>query len=212
MTTQEIESVAEIDAQNYRTVEYGADSLFVRRWSPRAMSGEEIPEHELMTLVEAAKWAPSCFNNQPWRFLYGRRNTPQWNIFFDLLADANKAWTKNAAVLMVVISKKTFDYNGKPDRTHSYDAGAAWENLALQGSLKGWVVHGMAGFDYDKARAELNIPEDYQVEAMAAIGRPGKIRSLPEKLREREKPSGRKALSDIIMEGKFKVPEQKEAS
>jgi nitroreductase len=171
------------------------------------MSGDEISREVLFSLFEAARWAPSSNNNQPWRFLYARRNTDYWPIFFDLLTEQNKIWAKNAAVLIVVISKTTFDYNEKPARTHSYDVGAAWENLAIQGSLKALVVHGMQGFDYDKARRALNIPDVFQVEAMIAIGKPGKKEDLPESLQEREIPSPRKNLSEIVMEGNF-TPEK----
>ena len=188
----------------YRKTEYDIDSIFSNRWSPRAMSGEEISKKELMCLFEAAKWAPSSYNNQPWRFLYAIKNTKNWDLFFNLLAEGNKAWVKNAAVLLVVIPKKTLDYNGKPSITHSFDAGAAWENLALQGSVMGLVVHGMQGFDYERARKELNIPDDCQVEAMAAIGKPGKKEDLPKEMQEREFPSDRKKISEIAFEGKFK--------
>jgi nitroreductase len=196
-----------MDIYSFRKPDFDIDQLFLNRWSPRGMSGDEIGRDLLFSLFEAARWAPSSNNNQPWRFLYARRNTDYWPVFFDLLTEQNKVWTKNAAVLVVVISKKTFDYNEKPARTHSYDAGAAWENLALQGSLKGLVVHGMQGFDYDRARSTLNIPDVFQVEAMIAIGRPGKKEDLPQSLQEREMPSGRKALAEIVMEGKF-TPEK----
>jgi nitroreductase len=168
------------------------------------MSGEELSEAELMTLFEAARWAPSSNNNQPWRFFYGRRNTPRWDLFFNLLTESNKLWTHRAAVLVVVASKTTFD-SGKFARTHSYDAGAAWGHLALQGSLMGLVVHGMQGFDYDRAKMELAMPDFFQVEAMIAIGRPGKKEALPEHLQEREFPSSRKPLADIIVEGLWKA-------
>lgn len=192
-----------MDIYKFRKPEYQADQLFLNRWSPRSMSGDEISEDVLFSLFEAARWAPSSGNNQPWRFLYTRRNTDYWPIFFNLMTEQNKVWAKNAAVLIVVISKKTFDYNEKPARTHSYDAGAAWENLALQGSLKGLVIHGMQGFDYDKARNDLNIPDLFQVEAMIAVGMPGEKDDLPENLREREFPSPRKTLSEIVREGKY---------
>jgi nitroreductase len=168
------------------------------------MSGEEISNDEFLSLLEAARWAPSSYNNQPWRFLYARRNTENWRRFFDLLTEQNQAWAEKAAVLLVILSKMTFDHNGKPSRTHSFDAGAAWENLALQGSLTGLVVHGMEGFDYDRARVELEIPEEYQVEAMAAIGKPGRKEDLPERFQEWEIPSDRKKVSEIAHEGKFK--------
>lgn len=193
-----------MDIRAFRTPGHPVDPLFVNRWSPRAMSGEEIPEAQLLTLFEAARWAPSANNNQPWRFVYARRNTPHWDRFFGLLAEGNQVWAKQAAVLVVVASKTTFDHNEKYSRTHTYDAGAAWGNLALQGSLLGLVVHGMQGFDYDRARSELGIPDLYQVEAMIAIGRPGKKEDLPEHLLAREFPSPRKALEEIIREGTWK--------
>jgi nitroreductase len=194
----------ETGINQYRKPEYDVDEIFLNRWSPRAMSGEEISEDELMTLFEAAKWAPSSFNNQPWRFLYARRNTENWLPFFNLLAEFNQAWAKNASALIVITSKKTFEHNRKPARTHSFDAGAAWQNLALQGSARGLGVHGMQGFDYDKAREVLNVPDDCEVEAMVAVGKPGNKEELPEKLREREFPSARKKLSEIVFEGMFK--------
>ena len=104
--------------------------------------------------------------------LYARRKDEHWPVLFDLLADVNKVWARNAGVLLVFISKTTLDLNGKPSITHSFDAGAAWENLALQGALKGYVVHRMQGFDYERAKAVLGVPDGYRVEAMAAIGKP----------------------------------------
>ena len=148
------------------------------------MSGEPIAEEDLMVLFEAARWAPSSFNNQPWRILYARRDGEHWSLFLDLLVESNRVWARNAAALLLFISKTSFDHNGKPARTHSFDTGAAWENLALQATLHGYVVHGMQGFDYDRAKTALGIPEEYQVEAMVAVGKPGARDSLPEKLRE----------------------------
>ena len=169
------------------------------------MSGEEIQEEDLMTLFEAARWAPSSYNNQPWRILYARRGTEHWQLFFDLLADGNKTWAKDAAALLLFASKTTFDFNGKPYPTHSFDTGAAWENLALQGSLRGLVVHGMQGFDYERARADLDIPEGFHVEAMIAVGRPGNVEDLPEPSRSRETPNSRRPLSETICEGPFRL-------
>jgi nitroreductase len=186
-----------------RKADYPIDELFLDRWSPRAMSGEEISQEELFTLFEAARWAPSSFNNQPWRILYARRGTPQWPLFFDLLVDFNKSWAKEAAVLVLFVSKKTFEHNGEPAATHSFDTGAAWENLCLQAILKGLVVHGMEGFDYEKARVTLKVPDGFQVEAMAAIGKPGNKESLPEKLQEREAPNDRRKLTETAFEGPF---------
>jgi nitroreductase len=192
-----------IKGSEKRKADYPIDAVFLDRWSPRAMSGEGIPEEELLTLFEAARWAPSSFNNQPWRFLYARRDTVHWPLFFDLLVDFNKTWVKEAAALVLFISRTTFEHNDEISVTHSFDTGAAWENLALQGSLKGLVVHGMQGFDYEKARTSLKIPEGFQVEALAAIGKPGKKEDLPEKLRERETPNDRRKLSETIFEGPY---------
>jgi nitroreductase len=186
-----------------RKADYPIDSVFLDRWSPRAMSGEPITEEELFTLFEAARWAPSSFNNQPWRILYARRDTPHWPLFFDLLVEFNQTWAKNAAALVLFISKKTFDHSGEPAATHSFDTGAAWENLALQATLKGLVVHGMQGFDYDKARTALNIPEGFNVEAMAVIGKPGRKEDLPERLQERETPNDRRKLNETAFEGPY---------
>jgi nitroreductase len=192
-----------INASEVRRAEHPVDEIFIDRWSPRAMSGEELAEGELMTLFEAARWAPSSYNNQPWRIMYARRGTAHWQTFFDLLVEGNQAWAKDAAALLLFASKETFDFNGKPYPTHSFDTGAAWENLALQGALKGLVVHGMQGFDYERARTALGIPEGFRVEAMAAVGRPGAPSRLPKSAREREKPSDRKPLSETVCEGPF---------
>jgi nitroreductase len=193
-----------INGSQVRKAGYPVDKLFLNRWSPRALSGEPLTEEELMTLFEAARWAPSSYNNQPWRILYARRETEQWPVFLGLLVEGNRAWAKDAAALLVFVSKETFDFNGRPYPTHSFDTGAAWENLALQATLMGLVTHGMQGFDYERARAELNIPECFRVEAMVAVGRPGDPARLPEKTREREVPSDRKPLSEITCEGAFR--------
>jgi len=192
-----------MNTREIRKNEYNADNLFLNRWSPRAMSGEEITDEELFSLFEAARWAPSSHNNQPWRFVYAKRNTQHWEKIFNFLVEGNRAWVKNAAAVVVAISKSVSDYNGSFIRTHSFDTGAAWENIALQGSLKDLVVHGMSGLDYEKATSELGLTAEYKVEMMFAVGKPGSLEELPEKLQEIEKPSGRKELSEIISEGTF---------
>jgi nitroreductase len=191
------------DASQVRTPEHLIEPLFLKRWSPRAMSGQPLAEGELMSLFEAARWAPSTYNEQEWRFLYARRDTPHWAKFFGLLVEGNQAWCGRAAVLGVVLSHKVFTRNGKPNPVHTFDAGLAYENLALQGAAMGLVVHGMQGFDYDRARQELAVPDDYSVEAMFAIGRPGDPAELSPEMRAREEPSDRKPVSEIICEGRF---------
>lgn len=194
-----------IKGSEIRKADHPIEPLLLDRWSPRAMSGEEISPGELMRLFEAARWAPSSFNAQQWRALYARRGTRHWQTFFDLLVDANKVWAKNAAVLVVFVSRKSFDYNNEPSITHSYDCGAAWENFALQGFKQGFVVHGMEGFHYEQARQALRIPDEFQVEAMAAVGKPGSKELLPEKLQPRETPNDRRKLSDSVYEGPFEL-------
>ncbi|MBI1826604.1 MAG: nitroreductase family protein [Planctomycetes bacterium] len=191
------------DPTKSRTPDHPIESIFIRRWSPRAMNGQPITADERMRLFEAARWAPSTFNEQEWRFLFALRDTPTWQTFMGLLMEANQTWCKNAAMLVVVLSHKVFTRNGNPNPVHTFDAGAAFENLALQGAAMGLVVHGMAGFDYDRARKELNVPDDYSVEAMIAIGRPGDPDTLPAPLRERETPTGRKAIAEFVREGAF---------
>ena len=192
-----------IKGSEIRKADHPIEKLLIDRWSPRAMSGKEISHEGLMRLFEAARWAPSSFNTQQWRALYARRGTEHWQTFFDLLVDANKTWAKNAAVLVVFISRRLFDHDNEPSVTHSYDCGAAWENFALQGFQQGLVVHGMQGFDYDRARKDLRIPDHFQIEAMAAVGRPGPKELLPEKLQARETPNNRRKVSESVFEGPF---------
>jgi nitroreductase len=191
------------NALENRKADHPVEPLFVARWSPRAMSGEPLSNDEILTLFEAARWAPSTYNEQEWRFLYARRDTPQWQAFFDLLVEGNQAWCDQAALLAVILAHKVFERNGKPNPVHLFDSGCAFENLALQATAMGLVVHGMQGFDYDKAREVLKVPDDYAVAAMFAAGRPGDPNQLPQHLQEREKPTDRKPVGQIICEGEF---------
>lgn len=188
-----------------RTAQYPIEPFFTARWSPRAMSGEPVAPEELYRLFEAARWAPSSSNNQPWRILYAHAGTPAFDTFFGVLKPGNQAWCVRAGVLLVLVSRTTFD-DGSAARTHAYDTGAAWMSLALQGSRMGLVVHGMGGFDYDAARDRLGVPEGYEVQAMAAIGRPGRIEDLPPVQQAREQPNGRHPVSAFAFEGRFPPP------
>jgi len=192
--------MSNINVKEHREAEYPIDDIFINRWSPRAMSGDPVSKDELMSLIEAARWAPSSFNNQSWRFLYSLKGSDTWDTYFNLLLEGNQTWVKNAGALVVILSKTTLDYNGKPSKTHAFDSGAAWQNFALQGSINGLVIHGMQGFDYDRAKSELQIPGEYEVQAMAAIGKPGDPNDLPEGLREKDIPSGRKNVAEIAIE------------
>jgi nitroreductase len=192
---------------NSRTADHAIDPLFLERWSPRAFTGEEIPVDALATLFEAARWAPSSYNSQPWRLLYARRGTAHWPRFLGLLNEFNQSWAKNAAALIIVVSSETMLPPGAdkpvPAYSHSFDAGAAWAQLALQGTRSGWYAHAMVGFDHARAATELNVPAGFRVEAAIAIGRKAEPSTLPEKLAARELPSQRNRLADIALEGGF---------
>lgn len=191
------------DATNVRSPDKPIEPIFLERWSPRAMSGQALTEGELLTVLEAARWAPSTYNEQEWRFVYAKRDTAAFDTFFSLLAEANQTWCHRAAVLMVVLSHEVFEKNGKPNPVHTLDAGLAVQNLLLQTAALGLVGHGMAGFNQDEARSKLSIPDDYSVECMIALGRPGSVDELPAELREREQPSDRKPVSAFAFEGQF---------
>ena len=190
-----------------RLADHPIEPLILNRWSPRAMSGEAITNEEMLRLFEAARWAPSTYNEQEWRFLYARRDSAQWPTFFDLLVEGNRAWCHRAALLVVILARKTFTRNGKPNPVHLFDCGNAFENLALQGTAMNLVVHAMQGFYFDRTRTLLAVPDDYAVVAMFAVGRPGDPSELLEKLRGMEIPSGRKPVEKIICEGPFAFKE-----
>ena len=193
---------------NPRQPEYPIDKVFIDRWSPRAFTGEEIPVETLMSMFEAARWAPSSYNSQPWRFVYARRNTPHWDTLFGLLGDFNKSWAKDASALVILVSKSTMLPPGQavsiPSHSHSMDAGAAWANLSLQATLMGWHTHGMVGFDMERTRAVLNLPAEYRVEQAFVIGKAGDKSTLSEALQGREMPSPRKPIAETVFEGVFK--------
>jgi nitroreductase len=178
-------------------------ALLLSRVSSRAFSEERLTEDELMSLFEAARWSPSSYNNQPWRFVYARRGEKEWDILFNVLVDFNKSWCKQADTLIAVISRNHFEHNNKPARTSHFDAGSAWMSLALEAHSRNIVAHAMEGFDYDALKKNLQIPDSFTIEAMIAVGRQGNKENLPEELREREVPSTRKPLTDIVAKGKF---------
>lgn len=191
--------------ETIRKPAYPIEPLIYRRWSPRAMSGEKFSEEELLTLFEAARWAPSTYNEQEWRFLYAHRASAHWETFFSLLLTGNQVWCHRASVLVVILARKTFAKNGKENPVHLFDCGAAWENLALQACAMGLVAHGLQGFDFEKAREALRVPDEYAVAAMVALGRPGDPGELPAELRAAETPSDRRPVRESICEGPFNL-------
>lgn len=194
---------------NPRVADYAIAEQFIQRWSPRAFTAEPIAEDTLLSFFEAARWAPSAYNSQPWRFLCARRDTPNWERFLGLLNEFNRSWAQHASALVLVISKTTFTAPGASEETpalwHTFDTGSAWGHLALQASISGWHTHGMAGFDQALARKELKIPDGYELHAMVAIGKLGDKASLAEGLQAREVPSPRRPLSELAAEGDFSL-------
>ena len=195
-----------MNSHNPRRPDHPVSQHFVDRWSPRAFTGEEIPEATLMRIFEAARWAPSASNLQPWIFLYARRGSADFDKFHGLLAEGNRPWTKNAAAIVFLVSRKTrtnADGTHAPSRSHSLDAGAAWAYLALEASAVGWPAHGMIGVDFDHARDELHVPDDCHIEMAIAIGKRGDKASLPERYQANEQPNARKPLGEIVIAGAF---------
>jgi nitroreductase len=180
--------------------------LFVDRWSPRAFDESAIPDEDLEVIFEAAGLAPSAFNYQPWKFLFARRGDANWERFLSLLVPFNASWAKDAAVLVFIVSdSKMRQGESESDfYSHSFDAGAAWAQMALQATALGYHAHGMTGIEFDKARAELGLPDDIRLEAAIAIGRRDAPERLPEGLRDREVPSTRKPLAEIAFAGNFR--------
>ncbi len=166
-----------------------------------------MPLRDLLTMLEAARWAPSAHNLQPWRFIYAMRGEPRWLDFVDLLDAFNAAWAKDAAALVFLVSeRRTAVSDGaepKRSRTHSFDAGAAWAQLALQATLLGYQAHAMAGIHFDAVRQRLAVPDDFHIEIAIAIGRRTEASRLPLPLRQREVPSARKPLDKIAFAERF---------
>jgi len=188
-----------------RTPDHPVEDLFVNRWSPRSFDRSEMPEADLRTILEAARWAPSAFNLQPWRFVYARRSDADWPKLVALLNSFNRDWAQHASALVYLFSDTEVDgKDGEPNRSngaHDFDAGSAWTHAALQATALGYHTHGMAGILKDAIHAKLGVPKRYQAHIAFAIGRRGAVTDLPEDLQARETPSGRKTLDEIAFEG-----------
>lgn len=192
---------------NARRSDFPIDPVFLSRWSPRAFSGDEIAEEQLLTLLEAARWAPSGYNAQPWRFVYVRRASSRWQAALDLLSSYNRGWAEPAAALIFVGSHASLALPGSDGPTdlitHSFDAGAAWAFLAVQAARLGISTHAVGGFDRERAKEVLNAPTGFHFHAAVVVGRRGDPASLPEKLAAREVPSERQALAQIAFAESF---------
>jgi len=190
-----------------RNPEAPIDSRFVQRWSPRSFTGKPITAGELMSLFEAARWAPSTSNTQPWRFVYGLAGTPGFESIFQALVPFNQSWARASSALIAVLSAQQTIAPGtteaKPCANHSFDTGAAWMSLALQAEAMGWRTHAMGGFDAQALRQQLGVPGGFAAHCVVAVGEQGPRESLPQALQEREVPSGRQPMHAMVAEGRF---------
>jgi nitroreductase len=182
--------------------------LLGRRWSPRAYDERAIEPEKLKSLFEAARWAPSSNNEQPWRFIVASKDhEADWRRLLACLVESNRTWAHRAPVLMLSVSSLNFEDDANPNRHALHDTGMAVENLVLQATALGLVAHQMAGFDVEKARADLKIPDGYEPVAMIAVGYPGDPNLLTDRLRQRElAPRERNPISTFVFSGEWGRP------
>ncbi|WP_299824083.1 nitroreductase family protein [uncultured Pontibacter sp.] len=180
-------------------------NLIEKRWSPRAFADTPVEQEQLESLFEAARWAPSAMNEQPWRFIYATKEDKEaYDRLLSCLVEANQVWAQNAPVLFVSVAKNAYDFNGSPNAFAWHDVGMATANLLLQATELDLHVHMMGGFNAIKAREVLGIPEDFGPVAMGAVGYVGDPEQLPEQLKARElSPRERKPLSEIVFNGNW---------
>lgn len=188
-----------------RHADHEIDPLFIERHSPRAFTGEAVPAAELMRMFEAARWSPSGYNSQPWRFLYALRDDANWQTFFDLLVPGNQKWVADTGAIVFIVSNERMKVGDdlKPSYSHSFDTGAASLAFQLQAIRQGWHAHGMTGFDHERAPQVLKVPEHHRIEAAFAVGRKRAVDELTEEQRPREAPNGRRPITDFVLAGPF---------
>lgn len=179
--------------------------LLRRRWSPRAFSERPIEREKLLSLFEAARWSPSSSNEQPWSFIVATKDDrAAHERLFSCLVEGNKIWAGRPPVLMLSVAKLFFDEDRSPNRHAFHDVGQATAYLTVQATALGLAVHQMAGFDVEKAKKDLSIPEGYEPDAMAVIGYPGDPAVLPDRLRQRElAPRQRKPIQEFVFAGRW---------
>lgn len=191
-----------------RTPDHPVAPLFVDRWSPRSFTGEPVPDAVLASAFEAARWAPSASNVQPWRFLIARNGDAHWESFVSLLAPRNALWASRASALIVVLSELKLERRGAivDNISHSFDAGAAWTNFAHQALLLGWHTHGIGGFDREAARELLAVPDDFAIETIVALGRQGALDTLHADFHAGESPNTRRPIAETVFAGRLGEP------
>jgi nitroreductase len=175
------------------------------RYSPRAFSDKKIDQEKIDAMFEAARWAPSSFNGQAWRFIYATKDTPDmWDKLFDALGAFNQKWVKSAYMLILTVARKTYEHNGKPYKHNWHDVGLSVGNMMNQVTAMGLYMHQMGGFSPEKAAENISLPIEYEPVTMIAVGYKGDISVLPEDLQEQEKQERtRKPLNDIVFTSSF---------
>jgi nitroreductase len=187
--------------QDPRVPEADIDPMFTDRWSPRGFDPEPLSEAQVHQLFEAARWAPSCFNEQPWRFYYATSAADR-EAYLSALVPRNQLWAQRAPLLIFVLARRSFDQSGRENRHAAFDAGAAWFSLALQARKLGLYAHAMAGFNQRRAYTVLGVSEaEFHIMAAVAVGRKGSADHLPEEMQAIEKPNSRRPLDEIMIEG-----------
>ena len=183
--------------------EFPVHELIRDRWSPRSFSEKAVPQEVLRSIFEAARWAPSSNNEQPWAFIVASRDDREnYEKTLSVLVEFNAGWAKSAAVLAIAVSELAFSKNNTPNRNAQYDTGAASALLSVEATARGLAVHQMAGFDPAKARTVFGIPAGWEAIAALAIGYPGEADSLPQPLKDRElAPRTRKPIAEFVMTG-----------
>lgn len=184
---------------------YPVHDLLRRRWSPRAFSDRMVEPDTLRSLLEAARWAPSSYNEQPWSFIVASKDDPaEFGRLLSCLVEGNIQWAQRAPVLMVSVARLTFEENGKPNRHAFHDVGQAIANLTVQATAHGLAVHQMAGFHPEKVREVFGVPDQYEPVAGIVLGYPGDPETLPEGLRKREvAPRHRKPITEFVFTGRW---------
>ncbi|PZE22501.1 nitroreductase family protein [Paenibacillus xerothermodurans] len=190
------------EVAGHRKSEYPVNPQFLNRWSSRALSDRKVTEQDLFTVLEAGHWAPSSYNDQPWRFIYAHTEE-QLTVFHQFINEFNNTWAANAPVLILLASDKRRP-NGDLNGAHSFDAGTAWGSIALQANLLGLTTRAMGGFDHDKARRLLNVPDSFELHVVIALGYPGDKDQLPPNLRDMDVPTSRRPLKEVIFKGTMK--------
>lgn len=176
------------------------------RWSPRAFSEQAVEKEKIQSILEAARWAPSSMNEQPWRFIVGIKGDQTWNLIFDTLVEWNQKWAGKAPVLVLNLAKKTFTYKGRPNATFQYDTGQAVGMMITEVVNQGLISHQMGGFNIDKAIEFFDIPSDFQPVSITAVGSAGDAEELAEDMRKSEfEERKRLPLSDVVFKDRFGI-------